>query len=122
MPALPKTVTGKTQRGLLQASLEGKAALCPARARTAVADAGAYAACHAAAQRWRYSRARLRVPLPPSTWRRLGVDGHDVGGSPVLPAAGWLCLLRDGRVRRAGRPAARGGSCGASATPARRWF
>ena len=32
--ALPKTVTGKTQRGLLQASLEGKAALCPARART----------------------------------------------------------------------------------------
>ena len=93
VPALPKTVTGKTQRGLLQASLEGKAALCPARARTAVADAGAYAACHAAAQRWRYSRARLRVPLPPSTWRRLGVDGHDVGGSPVLPAAGWLCLL-----------------------------
>ena len=93
VPALPKTVTGKTQRGLLQASLEGKAALCPARARTAVADAGAYAACHVAAQRWRYSRARLRVPLPPSTWRRLGVDGHDVGGSPVLPAAGWLCLL-----------------------------
>ena len=23
----------------------------------------------------------------------MGVDGHDVGGSPVLPAAGWLCLL-----------------------------
>ena len=91
--ALPKTVTGKTQRGLLQASLEGKTALRPARARTAVADAGAYTACHAAAQRWRLSRARLRVPLPPSTWRRLGVDGHDVGGSPVLPAAGWLCLL-----------------------------
>ena len=43
VPALPKTATGKTQRGLLQASLEGKAALRPARARTAVADAGAYA-------------------------------------------------------------------------------
>ena len=120
VPALPKTVTGKTQRGLLQASLEGKAALCPARARTAVADAGAYAACHAAAQRWRYSRARLRVPLPPSTWRRLGVDGHDSAARPCCPRRAGSASATAASDAPVGLRAR--GSCGASATPARRWF
>lgn len=94
--AFPKTITGKTQRGLLQAALRGEKALKPADAARVVCDINAYADCYAAAQHWRLSKATsLTVPLQEiaSFWARMCFDCHKVGGSPLLPATGWLCLL-----------------------------
>jgi len=95
--ALPKTITGKTQRGLLQAALEGKIALHPAAAARAVSSIDTYAHCYTAAQRWRLCEA---FPFAASlkdiivcAWRCMGFNGHDIGGTPLLPAAGWLCIL-----------------------------
>jgi len=96
--ALPKTITGKTQRGLLQAALRGDEALPPAAAARVVRNVDAYEDCYAAAQRWRAHKATsIVVPLAGITnyWARMRFDGHNVSGSPLLPATGWLCILSD---------------------------
>jgi len=94
--ALPKTATGKIQRRLLQAALQGGTPVHPCVAANAVSDMHAYADCYSAAQHWRLCEASaITAPLEelPVLWKQLCFDGHDVGGSPLIPATGWLCLL-----------------------------
>ena len=94
--ALPKTVTGKTQRGLLQAALQGDVALQTVAAARAVRNVDAYQSCYAAAQQWRLRKATpspMSISEIASYWACMRFDGHNVGGSPLLPATGWLCLL-----------------------------
>mmetsp|Transcript_29081 Transcript_29081/g.86877 ORF Transcript_29081/g.86877 Transcript_29081/m.86877 type:complete len:1361 (-) Transcript_29081:3452-7534(-) len=92
----PKTITGKTQRGLLQAALWGEEPLHPSVAARAVCHIGAYVNCYLAAQRWRLHEATsLAVPLREIAfyWKNMCFDCHDIGGSPLLPATGWLYIM-----------------------------
>jgi len=92
---LPKTVTGKITRGLLRKSLHGHV-LSREVVERSVVNIAAYWECATAAVRWRRELAQLpRVDLNVAVaWKSMEVDGHVIGGEPLLPAAGWLEILR----------------------------
>mmetsp|Transcript_10209 Transcript_10209/g.33629 ORF Transcript_10209/g.33629 Transcript_10209/m.33629 type:complete len:1263 (-) Transcript_10209:2345-6133(-) len=92
---LPKTVTGKITRALLRKALHGYSPSREVVERSTV-NVAAYWECATAASLWRREIAQLpRVDLHvAAAWDLMKFDGHIIGGEPLLPAAGWLEILR----------------------------
>ena len=87
--ALPKTITNKTARKTLQLLLAGLDAPSGSLARREVLPPIA-----SAVREWRLTGATTsqRVDLT-RYWRQFTFDDHNVQGRPIVPGAGWLCLL-----------------------------
>jgi hypothetical protein len=86
---LPKTVTNKTSRKTLQVLLRGDTASDTSLARRHVLVPIAKAVTE-----WR----KLNLVSSHSLdlrkyWAKYTVDEHSVQGRPIVPGAGWLCLL-----------------------------
>lgn len=94
---LPRTSTGKVMRSLLRAVVSSGHVLAEPDAARSVANIEAYSSCVAAAHAWRRVNATCPVPiLQESMWTELEFDCHIVADAALVPATGWLELLRRG--------------------------
>jgi acyl-coenzyme A synthetase/AMP-(fatty) acid ligase/acyl-CoA thioesterase FadM len=86
---LPKTITNKTARKTLQLLLAGHDAPTASLARKEVLPPIA-----AAVLEWRLTGATLASSIHLSPyWRKFTFQDHSVQGRPIVPGAGWLCVL-----------------------------
>ena len=93
--ALPKTTTGKITRALLRRALRGYV-LSQEEVERSVVNVPAYWECATVASIWRRENAQLpSLDLNvAAAWCSMEFDGHIIGVEPLLPAAGWLEILR----------------------------
>ena len=87
--ALPKTITNKTSRKTLQLLLAGEPASDASLARR-----DALPPIAAMVREWRKTGATTNARLDLATyWDRYTFSHHVVQGRPIVPGAGWLCML-----------------------------
>ena len=87
--ALPKTITNKTSRKTLQLLLAGEPASDASLARR-----DALPPIAAMVREWHKTGATTNARLDLATyWDRYTFSHHVVQGRPIVPGAGWLCML-----------------------------
>jgi len=91
---LPRTITGKVTRSLLRAALLS-GTTDPVSVNRSVSNVDAYWSCLDAARDWRCAKATFDIPLlNECAWDYSEFACHQVAGSPLVPATGWLDALR----------------------------
>lgn len=92
---LPRTLTGKVTRSVLRGVLSVAKQVSVAEVARSVSNLDAYWSCVVAAKKWLRTQATISFSLLERTqWDNLAFDCHQIAGSPLVPATGWLDLLR----------------------------
>lgn len=94
VPEVPKTVTGKAARSLLRAALSAQPSPSTEAVDRSVGNPHAYWSCLHAVLAWREDEAVTDVPLLKiDDWDVFNFDCHEISGSAIVPATGWILLL-----------------------------
>lgn len=93
--ALPKTVSGKTSRAMLRAMLSTGVLMREEDVGRSITNSTAYWDCARVVDVWRQSRMISDIPaiFSEADWDEMRVEGHSIGGSPLVPGTGWLAAL-----------------------------